>query len=189
MLPSLDAAIEADFERINRPHERCTLARVVAGLEAFLADYGGAVLFEVLLVEGYNAGEANLAALRETILRLRFDRIQLNTAVRPGTERHIKPLEAPALDRIRRFFGPRCEVIASAGTTRTAHEESAVEEKIRALLSRRPCTVSDITRALGVPGGRLRPFLDDLVRRGLAAAEAHGEDIYYSARPRGKGRP
>jgi wyosine [tRNA(Phe)-imidazoG37] synthetase (radical SAM superfamily) len=182
VLPSLDAAIEEDFRRINRPHDECTLEHVVAGLETFLAGYRGTVLFEVLLIEGYNTSEANLGALRETIGRLRTDRIQLNTAVRPGSEQHIEPLNDESLDRIRRFFGPRCEVIASSATVRTIHEEGVLEETILALLSRRPCTALDITGALGVPRARAVEILDDLAGRGLVAATKHGGNTYYSAR-------
>ncbi len=179
VLPSLDAAIEEDYLRVNRPHEECTLERLVGGLETFLASYRGTALLEILLVDGYNAGDANLAALRRIAGRVRADRVQLNTAVRPGTESGAGPLGAEALDRIRRSFGPRCEVIASAGTTRTRHEEEILEEAILALLSRRPCTASDIYASFGGPSPRIDGMLEGLVRGGRIRAERRGEQMYY----------
>ena len=183
VLPSLDAAIEEDYRRINRPHEECTLDRLVGGLEAFLASYRGTVLLEILLVDGYNADEANLEAMRGILGRVRADRVQLNTAVRPGTEKGVEPLDGASLERIRRSFGPRCEVIVPASAARRDREERALEEAILALLSRRPCTALDIERSLGASGERLEAILADLAGRGLVSAETHAGGVYFTARP------
>ena len=150
MLPSLDAADDDAFRRINRPHELVSLPRIVEGLERFLKDYRGTVLFEILLIDGYNTDDRNIEALKAALGRMRADKIQLNTAVRPGTESEIEPLDDISMRRIRNFFGPRCEVIASARTTRMRHEEADLEETILSLLERRPCTAEDLHRALGM---------------------------------------
>jgi wyosine [tRNA(Phe)-imidazoG37] synthetase (radical SAM superfamily) len=181
ILPSLDSAIEESYLRINRPHERCTLERTIEGLERFLAEYRGKVLFEILLIEGYNTDEPNLSALRQTLERLRVDSIQLNSAVRPGTEKEIEPLDDGALERIRRFFGPRCEVIASARTTRRHHEEGALEETIMSLLARRPCTAFDVYRSTGIPPHKAAEILGGMIASGLVVSEIHGNDIFYTA--------
>ncbi len=179
VVPSLDAAVREDYLRVNRPHAECTLERLVGGLETFLASYRGTVLLEVLLVGGYNAGEANLEALRGTIGRLRADRIQLNTAVRPGTEPGVEPLDGETLERIRRSFGPRCEVIAAAAPTRMSHEGKVFEETILALLSRRPCTAADICAAFGAPPPAVDEVLSKLVSDGKIRAERRGDRLYY----------
>lgn len=181
ILPSLDAAIEEPYRRINRPHEKCTLERTIEGLDRFLAEYRGKVLFEILLIEGFNKDERNLEALRRTVGRFRVDSIQLNTAVRPGTEKEIEPLDDDALDDIRRFFGPRCEVIASARTSRRHHEEGALEETIMALLERRPCTALDVHRSTGMPVQKAAELLGGMVAAGLVVAEARAGDIFYTA--------
>lgn len=179
VLPSLDAAVEEDYRRVNRPHEACTLERLIGGLETFLASYRGTVLLEVLVVGGYNAGEANLAALRETIGRLRADRVQLNTAVRPGTERDALPLDAETLERIRRSFGPRCELIAPSAAPRARHEEAVMESAVLDLLSRRPCTVSDMHASFGGPSRRIDDLLRNLLETGAIEAERRGNEVFY----------
>jgi wyosine [tRNA(Phe)-imidazoG37] synthetase (radical SAM superfamily) len=184
VLPSLDAAIEESYRRINRPHERCSLARTIEGIEMFLAEYRGRVLFEILLIDGYNTDERNLTALKRALERLRVDSIQLNTAVRPGSERGIEPLGDAALEEIRHFFGPRCDVIASAQTTRRYHEEGALEETIIGLLSRRPCTAFDVYRSTGIPPHKATEILLDMVASGLIVQEAHGTDVFYTAAKR-----
>lgn len=184
VLPSLDAAIEASYFRINRPHALCTLERTIEGLVRFLADYRGRVLLEILLIEGYNTDERDLEALKRAIERLRVDGIQLNTAVRPGTEPGIEPLDDESLERIRSFFGPRCEVIASAETSRRRHEEGALEDTVLALLERRPCTALDVHRSTGIPLAKITELLDGMARAGLIVKETHGKDLFYEAEKR-----
>jgi wyosine [tRNA(Phe)-imidazoG37] synthetase (radical SAM superfamily) len=181
VLPSLDAADDEAFRRINRPHETLSLRRIVEGLELFLKDYRGTVLFEILLVEGYNADDRNVEALKAALGRMRVDRIQLNTAVRPGTEREIEPLDDISMRRIRNFFGSRCEVIASARTARTRHEASNLEETILSLLARRPCTVEDLHHALGMSMESAESAVRRLLAAGTIVERRVGGTAFYSA--------
>jgi wyosine [tRNA(Phe)-imidazoG37] synthetase (radical SAM superfamily) len=181
VLPSLDAADEASFKRINRPHEACTLARVIDGLERFLAEWRGTALVEILLVEGYNANQRNLDALRAALGRMRTGRIQLNTAVRPGTDRRIVPLDEPSMERIRAFFGPTCEVIASARTTRMSHEDGILEDIILPLVERRPCTADDIASVLGVPRDEVIELMGRLEAEGRVVRQGHGGAVFWSS--------
>ena len=184
VLPSLDAAVDDAFRRINRPHALCDLSRIIGGLEAFIAEYRGTVLLEILLVEGYNTGAGNLEALRAVVGRVRVDRVQLNTAVRPGTEGHIEPLDEESMKKIRDFFGPPCEVIASARTTRMRHEERIVEELVIPLLDRRPCTAADIGAVLGIPPSDVIGLMSGLVAEGKVSERRHGGAVYYSSASR-----
>jgi wyosine [tRNA(Phe)-imidazoG37] synthetase (radical SAM superfamily) len=186
VLPSLDAAVEDSFRRINRPHESLSLAKIIEGLAAFLAEYRGTVLFEILLIEGYNTDQRNLDALRKILSGLRVDKVQLNTAVRPGTEKHIVPLDEAALENIRGFFGTRCEVIASAQTTRMRHEESVLEDTIVSLLERRPCTIDDMSRSLGIAKPVVAKIVNGLAAAGAVIEHAHGGNIFFTAARRNK---
>jgi len=185
VLPSLDAADEDAFRRINRPHALCSLPRIIEGLETFLKEYRGTVLFEILLIEGYNTGRQDLEALRTALERMRVDRIQLNTAVRPGTERHIEPLDDESMRTIRDFFGPVCEVVASARTTRMRHEERIVEEIVLPLLERRPCTADDIGAVLGIGAAGARRLMDTLKAAGKVTEHNHAGTIFYSSKSNG----
>ena len=186
VLPSLDAAVEDSFRRINRPHESLSLTRIIEGLAAFLAEYRGTVLFEILLIEGHNTDQRNLEALRNILANMRVDKVQLNTAVRPGTEKHIVPLDDVSLENIRGFFGPRCEVIASAQTTRMRHEESVLEDTIVSLLERRPCTIDDMSRSLGIALPTITKTVMNLVAAGAVTEHAHGGNIFFTAERKSK---
>lgn len=184
VLPSLDAAEEDSFQSINRPHGLLRLPRIIEGLELFLKEYRGTVLFEILLIDGYNADDRNIEALKNALGRMRADRIQLNTAVRPGTERGIEPLDDISMRRIRNLFGSNCEVIASARTTRTRHEASNLEETILSLLARRPCTAEDLHHALGMSMETAESTVRRLLAAGAIVERRVGGTAFYSA-PRG----
>jgi wyosine [tRNA(Phe)-imidazoG37] synthetase (radical SAM superfamily) len=185
VLPSLDAALEASFRRINRPHPCCTLERLTGGLGAFLEEYHGTVLLEILLVEGYNTAGDDLAALAAFASSHRIDRIQLNTAVRPGTDRAVRPLGSERLEEIRLLFGPRCEIVAEIGA-RACHEDAAAADRILSMIERRPCTAEQIHRALGIPIPGLIKLLEAMKGRGQAVAEEHEGATFYTAARRGR---
>lgn len=183
VLPSLDTALERTFQRINRPHERCDLPRIIAGLERFTADFSGKVLLEILLIDGFNTDEDNLNALRNAVRRIRVDSVQLNTAVRPGTERGIGPLDTRALEKAGGLIAPNCEVITDT-TARADREDVAVQEQIVTLVARRPCTAEDLHRALGVPMPGVAKILSRLTAEGRIAERTQGDRTFYIAAER-----
>jgi wyosine [tRNA(Phe)-imidazoG37] synthetase (radical SAM superfamily) len=183
VLPSLDSALEKPFSRMNRPHEEITLDRMIDGLGAFLDGYGGKVLLEILLIEDYNTGDEDLEALAAFIRKHRVDSIQLNTAVRPGTESGLAPLSRERLEMICKSFGPGCEIVASVGT-RARHEEFASADRILSMIERRPCTAADIHHALGVPVQGVVKLLSMMIEKGTAQSEVHDGETFYTANDR-----
>jgi wyosine [tRNA(Phe)-imidazoG37] synthetase (radical SAM superfamily) len=186
VLPSLDSALAGPFEEMNRPHPEITLEKMTAGLGEFLDTYDGRILFEILLLEGYNTGDEDLAALAGFIKAHRIDSIQLNTAVRPGTESGVTPLSRERLEAICTRFGPGCEIVASVGT-RASHEEFASADRVLSMIERRPCTAGDIHRALGVPVQGVIKLLGMLIGTGRASADDHDGETFYTAVERDSG--
>ncbi len=183
LLPSLDSAIEESFKAINRPHRNCDLEGIIKGMEELLSSFTGRVYMEILLIEGFNSDEENLHALKTVLDRLKFDSIQLNTAVRPGTLGEIEPISPDELGRIRRFFGPRCEIIART-SARAQHEDGAAWELVLKILERRPSTAEDLHLALGIPVQELVKHLAAMRENGLVATERKGKLTFYTATER-----
>ncbi len=186
VLPSLDTALAGPFSRMNRPHGSITLERMIEGLGIFLDEYRGKVLFEILLLDGYNTDDEDLEALASFLGRYRVDSIQLNTAVRPGTEDGIVPLSRKRLEGICGSFGPRCEIVASVGT-RASHEEFASADRILSMIERRPCTAEDIHRALGVPIQGVVKLLGIMIEKGSVRSDVHDGETFYTASERNSG--
>ncbi|MBN1163693.1 MAG: radical SAM protein [Candidatus Krumholzibacteriota bacterium] len=178
VLPSLDTALPESFRRLNRPHPRCDIQRLIRGLEDFISGYKGRVYLEVLLVKGYNTDARNLRALKSVISRWKVDSVQLNTAVRPGTVKGIHPLHDKEMEKIRDFFGPRYEIIARS-STRATHEDRDLAENILSMIERRPCTVEDIHLSLGIPRLAVIKLLARLAEDESVIEERQGDSIFY----------
>jgi len=98
VLPSLDAAEEGVFKRINRPHGSLKFDRVIEGLRKFSQKYKGQLWIEIMLVKGINDDEAALLGFKAMLETLRYDRLCINTVVRPPAEPEVEAV-APAVMR------------------------------------------------------------------------------------------
>jgi wyosine [tRNA(Phe)-imidazoG37] synthetase (radical SAM superfamily) len=142
VLPSLDAATQTTFGKINRPAEGLMIDEIVSGLRSFRSEFGGEIWLEVMLVKGINEAEASeIAAAVESIDP---DRIQLNTVVRPPTE-PVLPLNELEMNEVLQAF-PGAELIPDWDWS--VPERS--KEEILDLLSLRPCTVEEICESMGL---------------------------------------
>ena len=183
VVPSLDAATDAVFRRVNRPHAGLTAAGVIAGLAAFRREFRGQIWLEIMLVLGLNDGPRHLAKLKAAVDLIRPDRVQLNTVVRPPAERRARPLGRDDLERIREFFGGNTEIIADfktplAPSARAAGDAAA---EILAVAGRRPVTLADLALSLSRPAAEIAPIVDRFVAAGKLRAARHNDTVYYEA--------
>ena len=95
-LPSLDAASESIFRRVNRPHRSLALDRILEGLAEFGDEYEGEVMLEVMLVKGYNDSEEELEKIASAVSELRVDKLHILTPVRPPAS-NVEPADAKAI--------------------------------------------------------------------------------------------
>jgi wyosine [tRNA(Phe)-imidazoG37] synthetase (radical SAM superfamily) len=181
VLPSLDTASERTFRRINRPHPSLDLGRIVSGLQEFRRQFPGQIWLEILLVEGINDGDQELAALQSATRRLKPDRIQLNTVDRPAHVSGVRPVSPERLHRVAPLFGKRVEVIGRFHHASSDHGSSEhLGDRIIQMLSRRPCTDRQISEALGVELTEVAGVLHSLSRRGRIDRLYHQGNCYYS---------
>lgn len=186
--PSLDTAREETFRAFNRPHASLTVKALVEGLIALRQDVSAEIWLEVLLADGVNDSDEELDALAEAIGRINPHRVQLNTAVRPGTDRRLGPASADTLARALARFGPRAEAVAgfrqepSTAAVRP-DRDVPLEAQVLAVLRRRPETVEALCVSLGVPSEILAAEVRRLVDAGRLQAEARGGLSYYRASP------
>lgn len=193
VVPSLDAASPDVFRAVNRPRPSIRLSRLLRGLADFRREYKGLLWLEVMLVKGLNDSPAHLAALKKAVARIRPDKVQLNTVVRPPAEKEVKPLSARALERICRGLGPGCEVAAAFRGRAPRRSGSADLERVRATIGRRPVTADDLERSLGLRRKILEVILVRLLGSGRIRSVRHGGKEFFEPapiRPRGgKNKP
>ncbi len=182
VVPSLDAVPARVFRRVNRPNAALDNARIIEGLARFRKEFRGQLRLEIMLVKGVNDSPSDIRALEAAVERVRPDRIELNTVVRPPAERRAAPLGPSALEKIRGRLGPKAEVVASFETKGPARKRARVplEEDILATVRRRPQTADDIGAALGRHRDEVLKALARLARAGRLKRLVHGGTVYFA---------
>lgn len=183
VVPSLDAVPAPVFRRVNRPHAALDNRRIIDGLVRFREEFRGELRLEIMLVKGINDSPADVRALEAAIARIRPDRIELNTVVRPPADGSARPLGPAALAKIGARLGPKAAVVASFAGKRQAPAAGSLEGSILATVGRRPQTAADIALALGHHRDEVFGALTSLLRRGAIRKLAHGHETYFSKRP------
>lgn len=112
VVPSLDAASEKVFKRINRPAPGVTVEHVKHGLRLFCQEYSGAIWLEVLFVSGVNDCKQEVEAIAEFANTLQIDKVHLNTIRRPTTVPGCRPVEKQKLATIAQLFAKPVEIYA-----------------------------------------------------------------------------
>jgi len=196
VLPSLDAGDEETFRKMNRPHKDISIEKLIDGLCAFRTEFAGQLWLEVFLVEGLNTSREQVGRIREAIERIRPDKVQLNTAVRPTTEPDLPRLGPERLEQIAIQLGPRAKVMAEFPVHhRRSHVQPEVEDasnahsgnirKMEALLSmlkRRPCSLEDICAGLGIPHEEATGYITRFQQRGKVDTCQKGGVTFFKAR-------
>ena len=179
VVPSLDAAYEDTFERINRPHSSIKFKEMVEGLVKFSKEFDGKLWLEIMFVRGINNSEKEIGLLKDFILRIRPDKVHLNTVVRPPAETSSLPLKREEMERIGNFFGRGCEVISSPNIKGKRDIPEDIERSIIAILDRRPCTIFNLSTSLGIHSTGLLKWLSLLEEKGKITYVEHNDKRYY----------
>ena len=183
VVPSLDAVPAPVFRRVNRPHAALDNRRIIDGLVRFREEFRGELRLEIMLVKGINDSPADVRALEAAVARIRPDRIELNTVVRPPADRSARPHGPAALAKIRARLGPKAAVVAAFAGKKQAPAAGSLERSILATVGRRPQTAADIALALGRHRDEVLKALTSLLRRRRVRTLAHGNETYFSKRP------
>jgi len=181
VLPSLDAPDPERFHAINRPHPKITLERLLEGLVALRREFTGQYWLEIMLLGGYTSLPAQARELADCVRRIRPDKVQLNTAVRPPAEEYATAVSAERLAELARLFGPRAEVVAAHPNRRLPVPLPPSAEAVRTLLRRRPCTVADVAQGLSMKPAEVVKILADLEARTQVQCLRRDGRIFYRA--------
>jgi len=181
VVPSLDAATPAVFRKVNRPHSSLSVERIISGLASFRHEFRGRLWLEVMLVKGINDGPAHLKKLKEAIVRIDPDRVQLNTVVRPPAERSARPLGLGELKKIRSFLGEKAEIIAGFQKKPGRRRTKNIDTAIIATTRRRPVTAEDLSLSLAESVLEIRARAGRLIERGRLRRVIHRGREYYES--------
>lgn len=181
VLPSLDAADELAFIKVNRPHRTIKVPDMIQGLVDFRKEYSGKIWLEVLIIPGINDHEDHLVALKKAFEQIHPDEIQLNTLDRPGTEQNIRAATHKELQHIVDFWRlPEVKIIASApDRKKIVSYRSDTEAAILETIKRRPCTLNDLQNILGLHINEINKYLDVLEHEQKVISVHEKRGLFY----------
>lgn len=181
VLPSLDAATQDVFEKINRPAKGLTIASYIQGIVDFRKEFKGKMWLEIFILPGYNDSERELTALKKAIQRINPDSVQLNTLDRPGTIADLRGATREEMESIIRFWGlDGIEIISSAPERKKVQSyRTDAEAAIIDTIARRPCTIDDLSKILGMHVSEINKYLDVLEAEQKIEHKAGSRGIFY----------
>ncbi len=181
MLPSLDAASDLSFRKINRPFHKLNINEYIKGLVDFRKEYSGKIWLEVLILPGYNDNPEDLQLLKEAFEKIKPDSIQLNTLDRPGTIDGLRTASKHKLQQIVDFWNlDNVEIIAAAPERKKVKSyREDTETAIWETICRRPCTIDDLVKILGLHINEINKYLDVLESENKIESVRQERGLFY----------
>lgn len=179
VLPSLDAVSSETFLRMNRPDEELSAEKMVEGLVQFRKIYKGQIWLEILFCSGINDSQDELIRMKEAIDRIRPFQIHINTVVRPPSEKWAAPLSQKEMEKISAFFGERAIIISEFDRHPFSLTERDIKEEILKILRRRPLSLNDLSKGMGIPTEELERHIQPLIQKGSIEVRSFGESVFY----------
>lgn len=181
VLPSLDAATDEVFKKINRPHPDLVVRKYTDGLIKFCREFKGKVWLEVFILPGYNNSTAELDELKKVIQQIGPDSVQLNTLDRPGTVEGLTGATREELQEVADYWKlDNVEIIASAPARKKVQSfRKDIETAILETIVRRPCTLDDMARILGLHISEINKYLDTLENEKKIERVSQERGLFY----------
>ena len=185
IVPSLDAADQETYARINRPAVDVDISVLIDSYRRFHQESDALFYLEIFIIPGINDTPEALKQFKFAISLIQPDRVQLNSLDRPGTEADIPRMTEDAMINIKEFLESdiEIEIIGKfTGSGESPSDDDAyenLEQKILNLVSRRPCTVDDIQTALRVPEGAVIKLLNRMKHKKIISIRESERGVFY----------
>jgi len=180
IIPSLDSVSQEIFDKINRPHVDLSITDIIEGLIKLRQIHNGQYWLEVFIIPGLNDTENEIKLMKETIAKIKPDKVQLNTLDRPGTESWVKPASKEKLEKISRILGNNTEIIKTfASRKKVKSYKEKTKDKILATLTRRPCTEKDLAQILGLHINEITKYLQVLLENNEIKTKKEKRGTFY----------
>lgn len=184
VLPSLDTASDSTFYKINRPFHSININDYVKGLEEFRKEFKGKIWLEVLIIPSYNDNEPDLKLLKKTFIKSMPDSIQLNSLDRPGVIPDIRAAGKDELQHIVDYWKlDNVEIIAAAPKRKDIKSyRKDIETAILETIFRRPCTLEDLEKILGLHKNEINKYLDTIEADNKIEAVRQERGVFYQSK-------
>jgi wyosine [tRNA(Phe)-imidazoG37] synthetase (radical SAM superfamily) len=100
----LDAAREATWRKVDRPHGALQLPAILDGMRSFAETFAGELVIETMLVSGVNDGEQDVEAVAAFLAQINPTIAYLAIPTRPPAEAWVQPPDETAVIRAYQCF-------------------------------------------------------------------------------------
>lgn len=181
VIPSLDAATEETFLRIDRPSKQVNLQDYIDGLVQFRKEFKNKLWLEVFILPNYNDNMKDILALKEAIQRIKPDLIQLNSLDRPGCIDGLEVASEEILNKIIELWGfPNVEIISKSKKREGIKSyRKDLEEHILGTIARRPSPIENIAEITGYHLSELMKYIHTLEEQGKISSVNLNNQVFY----------
>lgn len=181
VLPSLDAANEKTFRKINLPHKSININTYIQGIIDFRKEYSGKIYLEVFILPEYNNHPKELDKIKAAVLKINPDLVQLNTLDRPGMLENLHAASQMELQQIIDYWNLKNVIAVGTAPVRkkTKSYRKDIETAIMETVSRRPCTLVDLSQMLGKHINEVNKYLNVLEFEKRITSEKQSRGLFY----------
>lgn len=176
----VDAVEETIWRRINRPHRRLRLERILEGMRAFAKTYHGHLVTETMLASGLNDDEKSLQAMADFLGQLAPATAYLAIPTRPPAEDWVRSpakgvinrayhIAKERVDRVECLIGYEGDAFACTGS---------VEDDLLAITAVHPLREEAVRLLLKRAGADWSVVIRLLEEGRLVATEYKGRTFY-----------
>jgi wyosine [tRNA(Phe)-imidazoG37] synthetase (radical SAM superfamily) len=179
----IDSVREDVWRRIDRPHGKLRLSRILDGALAFKASFTGRLVTETMLVAGINHDDALLEELAVFLTQLRPETAYLSLPIRPPAEEHVHAPDESGVTRAWSILTRQLENVECL----TGHEgddffsAGCLEEDLLAITSVHPMR-ADAIEALLSRRGADQSVVQRLVDEGRMIEVEFGGQCFFVGR-------
>lgn len=144
VMPSLDAVSKAVFDKVNKPDSSLDNEKIIDGLCKFRSVYTGQIWLEYFVVPGVNDGDEELKLMRETIVKINPDILQLNSLDRPSPVGDVPIASREHLERLKEYFSHAG--ISTQIISRVPENDESTQQQILKILQESPVAIEEIRK-------------------------------------------
>ncbi len=180
VMPSLDAADEETFRRVNRPWGKLHIAEIIAGMADFRDTFAGQLWVEVMLVRGINDTEEVLSGIAVALQKIHPDQIHINVPLRPPAEEWVEPPADEGIMRALAILGEVAPIFTFAEGTFGLSANVPLADAIVEIIRRHPMQETEIVKTLHrAAPDKVQDTLDTLQVNGKARRVEYRGKVFW----------
>jgi len=176
----VDAATEAVWKRVNRPHKALSLEEIQKGILEFARNFRGTLATETMLVSEVNDAPEEIAAVAGFLAEVKPDIAYISIPTRPPAEPWVEPPAEAALVRAYAIFAehlPRVELLIGYEGDAFATSGDAVADLL-SITAVHPMR-EEAVRELLARDGASWDVVEGLLRAGKLVELEYGSHRFY----------